>query len=62
MAAEGCDWVVRVITLVVVAHFQKEWQTEARMSARSIMESFEGTIARAKSFADVSNVQFSALA
>ena len=32
-----------------IAHFQKEWQTGARMGARSIMGSFEGAVARAKS-------------
>ena len=33
-----------------IAHFQKEWQTGAKMGARSIMGSFGGEIARAKSF------------
>ena len=33
-----------------IAHFQKEWQTGAKMGARSIMGSFGGAIARAKTF------------
>ena len=33
-----------------IAHFQKEWQTWAKMSVRSIMGSFGGAIARAKTF------------
>ena len=33
-----------------IAHFQKEWQTGAKMGARSIMGSFGGAIARAKAF------------
>ena len=31
-----------------IAHFQKEWQTGARIGARSIMGSFGGAVARAK--------------
>ena len=33
-----------------MAHFQKEWQTGAKMGTRSIMGSFGGAIARAKTF------------
>ena len=31
-----------------IGHFQKEWQTGAKMGTRSIMGSFGGTVARAK--------------
>ena len=34
----------------LTAHFQKEWQTGARMGSRSIMGSFGGAFARAKTF------------
>ena len=33
-----------------IAHFQKEWQTGARMGSRSIMGSFGGAFASAKTF------------
>ena len=33
-----------------IAHFQKEWQTGTRMGSRSIMGSFGGAFARAKTF------------
>ena len=33
-----------------IAHFQKEWQTGARMGSRSIVESFGGAFACAKTF------------
>ena len=39
-----------------IAHFQKEWQTGARMGSRSIMGSFGGAFARADFFADASKV------
>ena len=33
-------------TFITIAHFQKKWQTGAKMGARSIMESFGGAILR----------------
>ena len=36
-----------------MAHFQKEWQTGARVGSRSIMGSFGGAFARAKTFSQV---------
>ena len=33
-----------------IVHFQKEWQTGVRMGSRSIMGSFGGAFARAKTF------------
>ena len=35
---------------IAIAHFQKEWQTGARMGSRSLMGSFGGAFAHTKTF------------
>ena len=55
MSAQDCPKTAKSSSPIpFIAHFQKEWQTGARMSSRSIMGSFGGafalTFARAKTF------------